>query len=85
MLLTPIRRVPINRVLGINPRLVATGDDDGVIKVQCALKSDQIVLTHLLQLWDPRQPDSLCTYAHHFDYISDFAYFDDERQLVSTS
>ncbi|KAK8844682.1 hypothetical protein IAR55_006531 [Kwoniella newhampshirensis] len=60
--------VPINRVFCVNANLVATGDDDGVIK-----------------LWDPRQPAALRSYNQHFDYISDFVYFDDKRQLVTTS
>ncbi|WWD22770.1 hypothetical protein CI109_107263 [Kwoniella shandongensis] len=60
--------VPINRVFCVNPNLIATGDDDGVIK-----------------LWDPRQPEALRSYNQHFDYISDFVYFDDKRQLVTTS
>lgn len=59
---------PINRVYCVNRNLVASGDDDGVIK-----------------LWDPRQADSIRTYSQHFDYITDFTYFDDKRQLVATS
>ncbi|WVO20748.1 WD repeat-containing protein JIP5 [Cryptococcus decagattii] len=61
-------RCPINRVYCVNRNLVASGDDDGVIK-----------------LWDPRQADSIRTYSQHFDYITDFTYFDDKRQLVATS
>ncbi|RSH89490.1 WD repeat-containing protein jip5 [Saitozyma podzolica] len=60
--------VPINRLFCVNENLVATGDDDGVIK-----------------FWDPRQQESIRSYSQHFDYISDFAYFDDKRQLISTS
>ncbi|OCF43115.1 WD-repeat protein JIP5 [Kwoniella heveanensis CBS 569] len=60
--------VPINRVFCVNENLIASGDDDGVIK-----------------LWDPRQPEALRSYSQHFDYISDFTYFEDKRQLVSTS
>ncbi|WRT63321.1 uncharacterized protein IL334_000226 [Kwoniella shivajii] len=60
--------VPINRVFCVNENLVATGDDDGIIK-----------------LWDPRKPDPLREYNQHFDYISDFTYFEDKRQLVATS
>jgi len=37
------------------------------------------------QLWDHRKEDCIRSYPHHFDYISDFTYFDDKRQLVSTS
>ncbi|KAK4687819.1 WD repeat-containing protein 55, partial [Tremellales sp. Uapishka_1] len=58
---------PINRVKCINANLLASGDDEGVIK-----------------FWDPRQESSIRTYSQHFDYISDFLYFDDERQLITT-
>lgn len=37
------------------------------------------------QFWDPRQEEAIRTYTQHFDYISDFTYFDDKRQLISTS
>ncbi|WWC67215.1 uncharacterized protein I206_101122 [Kwoniella pini CBS 10737] len=60
--------VPINRVHCINENLIASGDDDGIIK-----------------FWDPRKPEMIREYNQHFDYISDFTYFDDKRQLVSTS
>ncbi|OCF70963.1 WD repeat-containing protein JIP5 [Kwoniella mangroviensis CBS 8886] len=60
--------VPINRVFCVNENLIASGDDDGIIK-----------------LWDPRKQDVIREYNQHFDYISDFTYFEDKRQLVSTS
>ncbi|EAU84048.2 hypothetical protein CC1G_06910 [Coprinopsis cinerea okayama7 len=50
------------------PWVVATGDDDGTVK-----------------LWDPRKRDSVKTYTQHFDYISDFLWLDDKKQLVATS
>lgn len=59
---------PVNRIYCVNEQLVASGDDEGVIK-----------------FWDARQEDSIRSYTHHFDYISDFTYFDDKRHLVSTS
>ncbi|ORX34958.1 WD40-repeat-containing domain protein [Kockovaella imperatae] len=59
---------PINRVYSINEQLLATGDDDGVIK-----------------FWDPRQEESIRSYSQHFDYISDFCFFGDKKQLVTTS
>ena len=52
---------------------LATGDDDGVIK-----------------LWDPRTlPNSDAVkptreYNHHFDFISDFLWLEDKKQLVAT-
>ncbi|KAK2460777.1 hypothetical protein APHAL10511_007247 [Amanita phalloides] len=65
---TKVHDSAINRVKCITHDLVATGDDDGVIK-----------------LWDLRQRDCLRTYRQHFDYISDFLWLDDKKQLVTTS
>ncbi|CCM06569.1 uncharacterized protein FIBRA_08846 [Fibroporia radiculosa] len=59
---------PINRMKRLQPNLLASGDDDGVIK-----------------LWDPRRPDAARQYNHHFDFISDFLWLDDSKQLISTS
>ncbi|KAJ8083195.1 hypothetical protein PM082_009065 [Marasmius tenuissimus] len=59
---------PINRVKHVQPWLVSTGDDDGVIK-----------------LWDPRRKESIRTYKHHFDYITDFLWLRDAKHLVATS
>lgn len=39
----------------------------------------------MTQFWDPRQKDEIRAYTHHYDYISDFTYFDDKRQLITTS
>jgi WD40 repeat protein len=64
----PAHDAPVNRVFCVNEQLVASGDDEGVIK-----------------FWDPRQEDAVRAYTHHFDYISDFSYFEDKRQLVTTS
>ncbi|KIM41626.1 hypothetical protein M413DRAFT_71725 [Hebeloma cylindrosporum] len=38
-----------------------------------------------VKLWDPRQRESVQTYTQHFDYISDFLWLYDKRQLVATS
>ncbi|KAE9405541.1 WD40 repeat-like protein [Gymnopus androsaceus JB14] len=62
--------VAINRVKHVN-RTTVTGDDDGIIKG--------------MQLWDPRTKDSVRKYTHHFDYITDFLWLDDKKQLVATS
>jgi hypothetical protein len=70
-------------VLCLNENLVASGDDEGVIKVSLVLALYIHELT--LELWDHRKEDCIRSYPHHFDYISDFTYFDDKRQLVSTS
>ncbi|KAI0752702.1 WD40 repeat-like protein [Daedaleopsis nitida] len=59
---------PINRMRRLLPNLLASGDDDGVIK-----------------LWDPRKEDAVRKYTHHFDFISDFMWLDDKKQLVATS
>ncbi|KAJ3511273.1 hypothetical protein NLJ89_g4189 [Agrocybe chaxingu] len=58
----------INRVKYLMPWLLATGDDDGVVK-----------------LWDTRQRDATRTYTQHFDYITDFLWLDDKKQVVATS
>ncbi|EIM87291.1 WD repeat-containing protein JIP5 [Stereum hirsutum FP-91666 SS1] len=63
-----VHDAPINRVKCLLPNLLATGDDDGVIK-----------------LWDPRKPESITTYTQHFDFISDFLWLADKKQLVATS
>lgn len=36
-------------------------------------------------MWDHRKAEVIKSYSHHFDYISDFTYYDDKRQLVTTS
>ncbi|TFK31954.1 WD repeat-containing protein JIP5 [Crucibulum laeve] len=59
---------PINRVKHLMPWILATGDDEGVIK-----------------LWDTRQKQCTRTYTQHFDYISDFLWLQDKKQLVATS
>ncbi|CAA7269911.1 unnamed protein product [Cyclocybe aegerita] len=58
----------INRVKYLMPWLLATGDDDGVVK-----------------LWDTRQRDATRTYTQHFDYITDFLWLDNKKQVVATS
>ncbi|WOO84608.1 WD repeat-containing protein JIP5 [Vanrija pseudolonga] len=38
------------------------------------------------RFWDSRKPgDAIRTYTQHYDYISGFSYFEDKRQLVTTS
>ncbi|KAI0269553.1 WD40 repeat-like protein [Russula aff. rugulosa BPL654] len=63
-----VHDAPINRVVHPTPHLLATGDDDGTIK-----------------LWDPRKQDAIRTYTQHFDFISDFMWLQDKKQLVATS
>jgi hypothetical protein len=66
--------------------MLATGDDDGVIKVCTQSKKVGCGLNSftLQQLWDPRKPDVLREYRHHFDFISDFLWLEDKRQLIAT-
>lgn len=67
---------PINRilVLGTAFKQVATGDDDGVVKIWDTQK---------LALEDVESP--LRSYVHHTDYISDFCWLEDKKHLVATS
>ncbi|KAJ9091875.1 hypothetical protein QFC21_007073 [Naganishia friedmannii] len=58
----------VNRIANCFGNLLATGDDDGLIK-----------------LWDQRQKEAVREYNHHWEYISDFVFLDDKKQLVSTS
>ncbi|KAG8216026.1 WD40-repeat-containing domain protein [Butyriboletus roseoflavus] len=39
----------------------------------------------VIQLWDPRSLQEIRRYTHHFDFISDFLWLGDKKQLVSTS
>ncbi|KAF9467140.1 WD40-repeat-containing domain protein [Collybia nuda] len=39
----------------------------------------------VIKLWDPRQKECTRTYNQHFDYITDFLWLDDKKQLVATS
>jgi WD repeat-containing protein 55 len=76
----------INRVTKLLPHMFATGDDDGVIKVPVAF-TVTIFMSIILaaeKLWDPRKPAQLREYKQHFDFISDFMWLEDKRQLVAT-
>ncbi|KAL0578813.1 hypothetical protein V5O48_003180 [Marasmius crinis-equi] len=39
----------------------------------------------VIKLWDPRKKESIRTYKHHFDYITDFLWLQDSKHLVATS
>ncbi|KAF8065176.1 WD repeat-containing protein JIP5 [Lyophyllum atratum] len=39
----------------------------------------------VIKLWDPRQRECTRTYTQHFDYITDFLWLEDKKQLVATS
>ncbi|KAF9233894.1 WD40-repeat-containing domain protein [Melanogaster broomeanus] len=39
----------------------------------------------VIKLWDPRRSQEVRRYGHHFDFISDFLWLGDKKQLVSTS
>jgi hypothetical protein len=77
-------RSPVNRIANCFGNLLASGDDDGLIKVRC-LALFSCTLAESLQLWDHRQKDAVREYGHHWEYISDFVFLDDKKQLVSTS
>ncbi|KAJ2992569.1 hypothetical protein NUW54_g7904 [Trametes sanguinea] len=38
----------------------------------------------VIKLWDPRKPDTVRKYTQHFDFISDFLWLEDKKQLVAT-
>lgn len=38
----------------------------------------------VIKLWDPRRSEEIRRYGHHFDFISDFLWLGDKKQLVST-
>jgi len=39
----------------------------------------------IVKLWDPRHRNCIRTYTQHSDYITDFLWLDDKKQLVATS
>lgn len=39
----------------------------------------------VIKLWDPRKPEALRAYTHHFDFISDFLWLEDKKHLVAAS
>jgi hypothetical protein len=45
---------------------------------------DEIQSARRAKLWDPRKQDAICTYTQHFDFISDFLWLQDKKQLVAT-
>jgi hypothetical protein len=63
--------------------MLATGDDDGVIKVRPYIHPPYAFLISF-QLWDPRQSSSVRSYNHHHDFISDFLWLEDKKHLVAT-
>jgi WD40 repeat protein len=67
------------------PWLLSTGDDDGIIKVrQISRHLRKSAADAFVQLWDPRRRDCIRTYTQHSDYITDFLWLDDKKQLVAT-
>ena len=78
--------VPINRMKRLMTHLLASGDDDGVVKVRLLAppRSPGCGAELRRPLWDPREPGPLRTYTHHFEYISDFMWLEDKKQLVAT-
>ncbi|KIJ63633.1 hypothetical protein HYDPIDRAFT_113126 [Hydnomerulius pinastri MD-312] len=39
----------------------------------------------VIKLWDPRKSQEIRRHSHHFDFISDFLWLGDKKQLISTS
>lgn len=39
----------------------------------------------VIKLWDPRKSNPIRGYTHHYDFISDFLWLDDKKQLITTS
>ncbi|KAH7915939.1 WD40-repeat-containing domain protein [Hygrophoropsis aurantiaca] len=39
----------------------------------------------VVKLWDPRKADVIRTHTHHFDFISDFLWLEDKKQLITSS
>lgn len=61
--------------------------DAPVNRVYCV--NEQLVVSGddegMIKFWDPRQEEAVRSFTQHFDYISDFSYFEDKKQLVTTS
>ena len=72
----------INRVKRVMTNMFATGDDDGVVKVGLSFSAACILDLTPLKLWDPRKPEAIRAYTHHFDFISDFLWLEDKKHLV---
>ncbi|KAF8314524.1 WD40 repeat-like protein [Clavulina sp. PMI_390] len=67
----------INRIALTMPNVLATGDDDGIVKLWD---------TRILPASASSSPKrALRTYTHHTDYISDFLFLSNKKHLVSTS
>ncbi|KAG8809481.1 WD repeat-containing protein jip5, partial [Serendipita sp. 399] len=65
---------PLSRIatLGASLNMIASGDDDGVIRIwDIRLSADS--------------PSPIRTYTHHSDYISGFVWLKDKKYLVATS
>ncbi|KZT43434.1 WD40 repeat-like protein [Sistotremastrum suecicum HHB10207 ss-3] len=39
----------------------------------------------VIKFWDPRKPEAIRSFEHHFDFISDFHYLPVKKQLITTS
>ncbi|KIL68351.1 hypothetical protein M378DRAFT_71293 [Amanita muscaria Koide BX008] len=61
--------------------------DSPINRVKCVMRN--LISTGdddgVIKLWDPRKRDCIRTYRQHFDYITDFLWLDDKKQLVATS
>lgn len=63
-----IYREPLNALLCLNENLLATGDDQGVIKIWDDRK---------------KQQDPVMVYTEHEDFIADMTYRADKKTLIA--
>lgn len=75
----------INRIKWLTNSLLASGDDNGLVKVSSYSLPSPPFSFIPIQLWDPRQSHAIRSYDHHFDYITDFLWLQHANQLVTSS
>ncbi len=79
--------LPLIVLNGFFPRMLCTGDDDGVVKVRPSLFKICCApgaVKHYFAGLGYSQQDVVRTYTHHFDFISDFLWIEDKREVVAT-
>ncbi|KAG8368871.1 hypothetical protein BUALT_Bualt15G0091700 [Buddleja alternifolia] len=63
---------PINRIVNLTESTIASGDDEGCIKVK-------------FHVWDTRHPSCCNSFNVHEDVISDMTFASDSMKLIGTS
>ncbi|KAJ8437867.1 hypothetical protein Cgig2_031383 [Carnegiea gigantea] len=79
---------PINRIINLTESTIASGDDEGCIKVQFLLYEARVDFYHLgwnWKVWDTRQQSCCGTFEVHEEYISDMTFASDSMRLLATS